>query len=495
MSDHIDGPRTTADPSIDVTDLYFFKDPKNPNRCVLVGNVFPFGGETALFSDAILHSFAIRHVKVTGVGADAGIKPFGSETRFSFRFTPLKKSDGPGRLVQTGTCTLPDGQVLAIESGNESGTYSKDKSVRVFAGVRSDPFYIGYVPSMPSDRNLVEGDNVLSLVIEFDTQSILSLKEGSLFGAIFETTPVDVTPSSLMVRYDWVGRPEHTNYRIAQAGKIDLRDLWNQQTPFELDPDLIPLFRQRLDESFKKWDLKDGKVDWDPVALNANINVLIDDFLVFDVSKTISDSTHLEIEKSTIEGRPYTTGGGRTLDANVTDICITWLVNRDRGPFLQSGATQATQPGGKNFPYVQPPNKKIFSISRSAELTASASEVWSLIGKFSNPWHPLVVEIKTQGSGTGELRTLQTVDARFITERLTSLDNAQMTMKYTLVSGLPADRYDGVLTVVPKGSGCVVNWTVDYHPSGISKFFLNLIISTLVDAGVNDLKKRFGSVK
>lgn len=494
MSDHIDGPRTTADPSIDVTDLYFFKSPTNPNKCVLVGNVFPFAGESALFSDAILHNFAIRHVKVTGVGSNAGIKPFGSEIRFSFRFFPLKKSDSPNRAVQLGTCTLPDGQVLTIESGNESGTYSKDRSVRVFAGVRSDPFYIGFLPSVPADKNMMDGDNVLSLVIEFDTTSILDLKNGSLFGVIFETTPVDITPSSTIVRYDWVGRPEHANYRLSTAGNIDLRDLWNQLTPFELDPSLIPLFKQRLDESFKKWDLRDGKVDWDPASLQAHINVMIDDFLVFDVNKTISDSSHLEIEKSTIDGRAYTTGGGRTLDANACDILITWLVNHDRGPFLQSPATQATQPGGTVFPYVQPANKKTFSITRTAELSAPASEVWSLIGKFGQPWHPLVVEIKTQGAGLGELRTLQTVDGRMITERLIGLDNAKMMMKYTLVSGLPADQYEGVLTVAPKGAGCVLSWTVNYHASGTGNFFLNLIIGTLVDAGISYLKKRFGSV-
>ena len=40
------------------------------------------------------------------------------------------------------------------------------------------------------------------------------------------------------------------------------------------------------------------------------------------VSRT--PSSHLEIEKSTINGRAYQTGGGRTVDANVIDILITW---------------------------------------------------------------------------------------------------------------------------------------------------------------------------
>ena len=37
--------------------------------------------------------------------------------------------------------------------------------------------------------NLLQHDNVLAIVIEFDTQRVLSPHAGSLFGAIAETTP------------------------------------------------------------------------------------------------------------------------------------------------------------------------------------------------------------------------------------------------------------------------------------------------------------------
>lgn len=493
MSDHIDGPRTTADPSIDVTDLYYFSSPTNPKKSVLVGNVFPFAGESALFSDAIKHSFVLRPLKITGIGNASNFQVAGPEIRFSFRFYPLKKNQDPKiSLIQTGKCTLPSGEVINIESGNESGSYSSNRSVRVFAGVRSDPFYIGWLPSIPSTGNFLDGDNVLSLVVEFDTELILG-SQNSLFGCIFETTPVDVSSdgAGTVLRYDWVGRPEHTNYRLATAGNLDIRDLWNQQEPFKIDPSLLPLFRQRLVESLTKWDLKDGQVDWDHDALNANINVLINDFLVFDTSKPITDQSHLEIEKSTIEGLGYSTGGGRTLNANAADICITWLVNRDRRAFIQSPAYQATKPGGITFPYVQPPNTKLFRISRSVELPVPAKKVWSMIGNFSNLWHPLIVNIKLEGAGIGGLRTSETVDGKFITERLTAYDSSKMVMKYQLVSGLPADKYDAIIEVIPDGSKCKLNWSVEYHPSGIGNFFLNLIVTTMLDSGVNFLKQFF----
>ena len=46
MSDHIDGPRTTVDPSIDLTDLFAFTNPSDPKRLVLIADAFPFAGET-----------------------------------------------------------------------------------------------------------------------------------------------------------------------------------------------------------------------------------------------------------------------------------------------------------------------------------------------------------------------------------------------------------------------------------------------------------------
>src|SRR3977135_704178 len=161
------------------------------------------------------------------------------------------------------------------------------------------------------------------------------------------------------------------------GGTVDLRDLWNQQTPFAIAQELLPLFLQRLKDSFAVWDGLDGKADWTPDGLAANANVFLDDFLLFDVAKPITDESHLEIEKSTLDGRPYRTGGGRTVDANSIDILLTWLVNRDR-EFLQGGATGATKPGMTMFPYLATPNSELQTVAGSVELGAAPDEVWSV---------------------------------------------------------------------------------------------------------------------
>ena len=90
------------------------------------------------------------------------------------------------------------------------------------------------------------------------------------------------------------------------------------------------MFRKRLIDSLAELDMRDGKADWTPAALAASAEVFLDDFLLFDVAKPITDTTFLEIEKSTLNGLAYRTGGGRTPDAHDFDMLFTWLVNRDR---------------------------------------------------------------------------------------------------------------------------------------------------------------------
>jgi hypothetical protein len=374
---------------------------------------------------------------------------------------------------------------------------------RVFAGLRSDPFFVGWLLGEPlkSVPNIIAEDNCLSVIVEFDTEQVLRPSDGSLFGVVAETSirnPDQQASAGTPVvpRFDWVGRPEHTNVLLVGAnGEVDIRDLWNQETPFAPSEGLRPLFQKRLAETLKTWDKKDGKVDWTPSALAAFVNVFWDDYLLFDITKPITDTSHLEIEKSTIEGRPYTTGGGRTVNSNCIDILLTWLINRDHGPFWQGGATGATQPGRTSFPYLAPPNTTILTVAQSTDLAATPQAVWDVVGQFGDgSWHPLIANIQTIGSGIGQLRRIETIDGKTIVERLDHVDDVQMTLKYALVSGVPADHYDGTMEVKPKGSGSRLSWSVSYRPDGQANLIVNLIVSTLLHTGLNALKARFGSV-
>jgi Polyketide cyclase / dehydrase and lipid transport/Domain of unknown function (DUF4331) len=497
MSDHVDGPRSIGEPAADITDLFAFTSPENPARTVLAMCVFPSAGENAIFSNVIDHSIVLRRVSVAGVGHAARFQPAEAEIRFTVRFEVLKR-DVTGTAIQRGRCRLPDGRELSLTVNDEKGTSTPEGDVRVFAGLRSDPFYLALIAAtLEKVPNLLQHDNVLCIVVELDTARVLDPAKGSLFGAIAETVPVPQTRGRIshpVARIDWVGRPEQTNIRLDNpglSGADDIRDLWNQQTPFAISKELQPMFLQRLKESFADWDMRDGKADWTPEALAANASVFLDDFLLFDVAKPITDQSHLEIEKSTLYGRSYATGGGRTVDANVIDLLLTWLVNRDR-EFLQGGATSATKPGMKVFPYFGTPNRELQTVTGSVELTATPDEVWKLIGPFTFDWHPLVASVTLTGTGIGQLRTLGTLDGGQVVERLEAVDDEKRFYRYTQIAGLPISRYIGTFQVTPNGSGSIVDWRIQFLASDKPDIVVKDRVSGLVKAGVESLKSRFG---
>jgi hypothetical protein len=500
MSDHVDGPRSIGDPPSDVTDLFAFISPENPAHTVLGLNVFCSAGITAVFSNAVNYSIVVRRMTVAGLGNAAKFKPGDKEYRFNTRFSVLEPGAG-SKTVQRGTLTCPDGQTLHFVVGDENGSSTPDGTFRVFAGPRSDPFFLAWIVEETKPfPNLLEHDNVLAIVIEFDTRRVLDPGQGSLFGVIGETSAIPGAAGLIghePPRFDWVGRPEQTNMRLNNnglKGTDDLRDLWNQQTPFAVPEELQPLFRKRLKDSLSNWDMRDGKVDWPPDALDAAVNVYLDDFILFDVSKPISDTSYLEIEKSTLRGQPYQTGGGRTVNSNVIDIMITWMVNNDREA-LHGGSKGATKPGTKTFPYEASPNTELQTVADSVDLAASPDQVWAVIGKFGGMWHPLIADVKLTGEGVGQLRTIETIDGKQIIERLEAMDNSQQLYRYTNVSGLGVVDYTGTFDLKPKGSGSSVEWRVQFLADNQPTLIVKTIVATLMKTGFEALTKRFGALR
>src|SRR4029079_16086029 len=251
MSDHVDGPRSIGAPAADISDLFAFTSPENPARTVLAMCVFPSAGEDAVFSNVIAHSIVVWRVTDDGVGNAAKFLPAHDEIRFTFPFDFLTR-DAAGKPIQRGVCKLPDGRELSFTVNDERGASTPEGDVPVFAGLRSDPFYLAVIAAtLEKVPNLLQHDNVLCIVIDVDTRRVLDPEKGSLFGAIAETVPTE-PPGRIghpVARIDWVGRPEQTNVRLNNPGLFgvdDIRDLWNQQTPFAISTALQPMFLQRL---------------------------------------------------------------------------------------------------------------------------------------------------------------------------------------------------------------------------------------------------------
>jgi hypothetical protein len=173
---------------------------------------------------------------------------------------------------------------------------------------------------------------------------------------------------------------------------------------------------------------------------------------------------------------------------------ITWMVNNDR-EFMQGGATGATKPGVNTFPYLASPNTQLQTVTDSVDLSASADEVWALVGPFGGAWNPLIARMEVTGAGVGQLRTIETIDGKEIIERLEAIDNSQRLYRYTMISGIPSANYVGTLDVKPQGSGSSVQWRVQYRPDGQPDIVVKTVVSELLKAGLGSLERRFGARK
>ena len=194
MSDHIDGPRQVGDPAGDLSDLFAFTSPGNADRTVLALCVFPSAGASAVFSNVVNHSFVVRRATVAGLGNAARFKTGDQEIRFSCRFDALEH--GARRREARSSAApahCPAARHCSLVVNDEKGASTPDGAFRVFAGLRSDPFFLAVAGIKPIP-NLLQHDNVLSIVIEFDTRRVLDPAKGSLFGVIAETTSAPWLP-------------------------------------------------------------------------------------------------------------------------------------------------------------------------------------------------------------------------------------------------------------------------------------------------------------
>ncbi|HEY6459294.1 MAG TPA: DUF4331 family protein [Polyangiaceae bacterium] len=173
-SDALDGPRVTADPASDITDVFAFTSPEDPSKVVLAMAVTPYAGDAAAFSPGVTYAFRVQRV-------DA-LQPL------TFHGTSLDVTCALGDASASMTCTGPDGTsgtVTVGDTGGGSGT------LRVFAGLRSDPAFfdrqgalatIGSGKASFTGQNAFAGQNVLAIVVEVRSSAFAEPVEGGSGG-------------------------------------------------------------------------------------------------------------------------------------------------------------------------------------------------------------------------------------------------------------------------------------------------------------------------
>ena len=369
MSDHGSGPRALADPVIDITDLCAFPSPERPGNLVLAMNVFPFAMPTALFSDAVDYRFRLRPVQIASSRDRPSFSVGAPEGVVSVRFrAPRSAADG-NQLVQDGVCSTASGETITFRVGDEQG--AEQGGVRVFAGSRLDSFFIDQeisggirifrrLPIEIPGRNSLHGQNVLTIVVEGSIPALTGIHDGPVFAVVAETTTI----GSPRFRIERLGRPEIKNFIMLDKRAdlvnrdLEIRDLYNAEDAFNLMPDYVGAYRARLNSNLAFYDGLDGKTDW-PLDEKGNhplTELLLNDFLVVDVSKPFAEVSYFEIESAMLRGAAHQTCGGRWLNDDIVDTVLTLLVSNFNGPRVSDGVDQTTAPAARTFPYLQPPN-------------------------------------------------------------------------------------------------------------------------------------------
>jgi len=136
-SDHQDSPLTVSRPGIDITDVYVYPSPKDPNNVVLAMDVSPLipagMGTTRFFDPGAMYQLKIAHgksyvesqviqFKAEGVGPTQRITMY-----------------GPGRPAMTGTRSTFIGSRMGSTTYNTVADLGT--GVKFYAGPREDPFY------------------------------------------------------------------------------------------------------------------------------------------------------------------------------------------------------------------------------------------------------------------------------------------------------------------------------------------------------------------
>ncbi len=360
MSDHISGPRAIADPVTDITDVYAFPSPESPRHLVLILNVFPYAGPSALFSDAVTYRLRVRSASIA---PDKRAFAVGAE-EFTFDCT----FDVPAQGLQQGRCTMPNGEAVPFRVNDENG--GKAEGLHVFAGQRSDPFFLDgpmagktiatrQLAFKPVGSDRLYGKNVLGIVLRIEWATLL--KGGPMFAVVGET----LTSGKRPTRLERVGRPEIKNISLGakifdQVNRdLEIRDMYNNEDAFRLSEDYVGAYRARLNANLAFYDGLDGKTDW-PLDAHGNhplTELLLADHLIVDASKPFDEMSYFEIERAVLEGRTHATCGGRWLNEDVVDSILTLYVNAGKGPRIRDGVDGPITWSSKTFPYMAPPNQ------------------------------------------------------------------------------------------------------------------------------------------
>jgi hypothetical protein len=180
-SDHLDGPRATADPQSDITDVFAFTSPSDPTHVVLAMTLTPFATDASTFSPQVDYAFRVQRATAL---SPLTLDPTALDVVCTFGMAP----------AQTVTCSGPGGLHASATVGDAVG--SAAGPMRVFAGLRSDPAFFdrqGALATVASGQasftghNAFAGANVLAIVVEMQSSAFIDAGPPPVLAVAAET--------------------------------------------------------------------------------------------------------------------------------------------------------------------------------------------------------------------------------------------------------------------------------------------------------------------
>jgi hypothetical protein len=127
-----------------------------------------------------------------------------------------------------------------------------------------------------------------------------------------------------------------------------------------------------------------------------------------------------------------------------------------------------------------------FALDSSVIMTSSMSPdaLWKKVGGFCGigDWHPAAE--KCVLSADGKQRTISLKGGGTLVEGLESVDDANHTYTYTILSGpLPVANYHSTISVLPDAKGSSLKWVGKYDAKGASDADAKKVIDGIYEAG------------
>lgn len=143
-ADHVDAPMASGDPAVDITDFYTWMTP-DAERLVLVLNVAPYATENSRFRKDAVYAFHVHSSNAYGEPQ--------TETQILCRFY---QEDGTGVECWAGS------EYISGNPNTEEGIQNDAGNLRVFAGLRDDPFFFEFNGFLRAKQTVTEAAPSLS---------------------------------------------------------------------------------------------------------------------------------------------------------------------------------------------------------------------------------------------------------------------------------------------------------------------------------------------